>query len=42
MSPPAMYAAGSSRTGWKRASAGIDVVNVIRKSTPKIRAFPWS
>ena len=37
-----MYAAGSSRTGWNRASAGIDVTNVMRNSTPKIRAAFWS
>jgi hypothetical protein len=37
-----MYAAGSSRTGWKRRYAGIDVMNVMMKSAPKIRAFLWS
>src|SRR5829696_10147076 len=37
-----MYAAGSSSTDWKRASAPIDVTYVIRKSTPKMRAFLWS
>ena len=40
--PPAMYPAGSSSTGWKSASAGIDVMNVMMNSTPKIRAFLWS
>ena len=33
----AMYPAGSSRTGWKRASAAIEVMNVMMNSTPKIR-----
>src|SRR5918995_3433637 len=37
-----MYPAGSSRTGWKRASAPMEVMNVMMKSTPKIRACLWS
>src|SRR4029077_13270582 len=28
--------------GWKRASAGIEVTNVMMNSTPKIRAVFWS
>jgi len=38
LSPPAMYPTGSSRTGWKSASAPIDVMNVTKNSTPNIRA----
>ena len=40
-SPP-MYAAGSSRTDWKRRYAGIDVTNVTMNSTPNIRPCLWS
>jgi len=37
-----MYPTGSSRTGWKSASAPIDVMNVTKNSTPNIRACRWS
>src|SRR5829696_7583471 len=37
-----MYPAGSSRTDWKRASAAIEVMNVMMNSTPNMRAFLWS
>ena len=34
---PPTNPAGSSRTGWKSASAPIDVMNVMMNSTPNIR-----
>jgi hypothetical protein len=34
--PPAMYPTGSSSTGWKSNSAGIEVTNVMRKRTPPV------